>query len=451
MKTYQQALVLGFGKSGEAAARLLMGEGTAVTVVDAHTSLEHEQRAEPMRAAGANILLHKQIPPDVPFDVCVISPGIPITSSWATTCRQRSIPIISELELGWSRFSGKTIAVTGTNGKSTIVKLLADMLCQSGVNAVACGNYGYPVSAVVNDTDVDCLVMEVSTFQLESVHTFRADINVLLNIHPDHLDRHADFKEYVSLKVALFEHIHASDISIVPYEWKSRIPSSIQAHGIWITFGIEEDADYRYENSVIMAPDSTRISLADSYFNNPILGVNAAAACAVALTYALPPQNIEKGLQAFRPLPHRMEVVGIQEGVTYINDSKSTTLTSVKAALEMISGPVRLIAGGILKEKDVSFLKEVLAQRVEAVYLIGEAAEKLKGAWGQVVPCVCCNTLEEAVMCAGKDTRQGEVVLLSPGCASFDQFNNYQHRGNRFKNSVTELEKEKQACRPFLR
>ncbi len=446
MKTFQHALVCGLGSSGEAAALLLRSEGTEVVAIDRGDAPALQARAAALTAAGVCVQLGAaEIPADA-FDVAVISPSIALNSPWALALKQRGIPLLAELELGWSRHRGKTIAVTGSNGKSTCVKWLAESLQAAGLRAAPAGNYGPPVARIVREQpDLDWLVLEVSTFQLETCQEFRPDIGILLNIFPNHLDRHGDMATYAALKASLFSNMVPDAVCLVPPTLLESVRRRSGGRGRWVTFGLDATCDWYFRDGKIFHHDLGIADLRGTRFDNEILG-QAGAAVVAALTAAGPgPAAAIQAARAFQPLPHRMQPVAEIGGVRFVNDSKATNLTALAAAVTMTSGRVRLIAGGLLKEKDLGTVKDLLAKKVEAVYLIGRAAPDMAEAWSGAVPCRMCGTLAAAVEQAAAEARAGETVLLSPACASFDQFKSFEERGDLFAELVVALEKMESA------
>lgn len=446
VKRLTHALVLGLGDSGASAAALLRAEGAAVTALDKADTPELRSRAQALTAQDVRVQLGATSIPNGRFDVCVVSPGIPIFSPWLVEMGRRGVPLVSELELGWSRRAGRTVAVTGSNGKSTAVKWLAESLQQAGVRAAPVGNYGPAVSRVVRESpDLDWMVLEVSSFQLETVSAFRAEVGILLNLNPNHLDRHGDMGTYLRAKARLFSNAAGSDVCIVHESLLERVRPLAGGRGRWVTFGTSAGADYRYEAGEVLRGGKVLAEVGGTYFGNDVLGVTAAAVTAGVEACGLGTDCVARAARVFRPLPHRMETVAEWKGIRFINDSKATNLSAMAAALRMAPGKVRLIAGGLVKEKDFSFVKELLAQRVVGVYLIGLATEDMASAWSDVVPCFRCGTIDVAVRKAGADARAGETVLLSPATASFDQFRNFEERGSRFAQLVRNLVEEEAA------
>lgn len=432
-------MVCGLGASGMAAARLLRAEGADVFAVDERDTSEGRQNAEILSALGCAVALGAKTPPEGDFDGAIASPGLPADAPFLAEVRRRGIPLISEMELGWSRFRGRTLAVTGSNGKSSVVKALAECLVLAGMRAVPCGNYGLPVcQAVAEFPDADWLVIEASSFQLETCADFRPDIGVLLNVSANHLDRHGTMEVYARLKARLFARQREGDLALTPPEWQERVRRESGGRGAWQTFGGEADADHRYEAGRLSHKGGGDIGIAGSYFDNEVLGTNAAALVGAARAAGIPPEAVQAALLGFGPLPHRAQPAGEFRGVRYVDDSKATNLSALIASVRMQDRPVWLIAGGRPKEADFSAAVPILKERVRGVFLIGEAASAMAAAWGDAVPCEDCGTLNRAVAAARRAARPGEVVLLAPACTSYDQFRTYAERGDAFRKFASE-------------
>ena len=421
MEMYRTALVLGYGRSGKAAERLLRAEGIEVFV------LTEESAGLP------EVLL---VLKENKFDVCIVSPGFALSHPWIDAVREAGVPLLSELELGWSRHRGKTVAVTGSNGKSTAVKWICEMLQLAGLKAEIGGNYGIPAcETVLENPGLDWLVLEVSSFQLETVRDFRADVAVLLNILPNHLNRHGTMEIYRRTKARIFGSSSPSgDVCLVPVDLLSRLREDLGGvERAWTTFGASPEADYFYQDGQVFRSSEPVMNLSGTPFDSPIVGgCTGVAVAAVAEACGVPFQTAEAAARVFEPLPHRLQRVGEIGGVTYINDSKATNLSAVAAALQACRPNVHLIAGGVAKESDYTFIKEILAERVRSIYVIGQVSRAMYLAWNGVCPCVECGTLEIAFNTARNAAKPGETILLSPGCASFDQFISFEERGERF-------------------
>ncbi len=420
MKHYHKALLLGYGRSGQAAEQLLQAEGTETLVISQETAGD----AELARALTDQV-----------FDVCIVSPGFGLEHPWMCAVRDAGIPLRSELELGWSRHTGKTVAVTGSNGKSTAVKWICEAMQAAGLKAAIGGNYGIPASSVVlRQPDLDWLVLEVSSFQLETVAEFHADIGVILNILPNHLDRHGSMETYRRVKSRIFgASAFPGDACLVPAEWLDCLRSELGADRQWITFGDTAAADYRFQDGVVYQGSEAVLDLSGTPFDSPVIGgCTGAAVAALSRAAGIPANAVESAARNFVPLPYRMQQLGKIGGVAYVNDSKSTNLAAMAAAVQAVDGGVHLVAGGLPKESDYTFVKEILAERVRRIYVIGQASRAMYQAWSGVCPCVECDTLEKAFQAAKKAAKAGETILLSPACASFDQFRSFEERGACF-------------------
>ena len=439
MAAASRAMVCGLGASGVAAARLLRAEGADVVAVDERDTPEIRRSAAALADLGVVAVPGASTPPVGQFDLAVASPGLPADGAFLSEIRRRGIPLTSELELGWSRFRGRTVAVTGSNGKSGVVKALAEAFAAAGRRAVPCGNYGLPAcQAVLDEPGADWLVLEASSFQLETCGAFRPDVGVLLNVLPNHLDRHGDMETYAKLKARLFARQGEADAALVPPEWRERFRAWSGGRGRWTTFGSGPDADYAYSPGRIAERGGAAIDLSGSYFDNEVLGPNAAALVGAARAAGLPPEAVRDALRRFEPLPHRAQVVAVSGGVRWVDDSKATNLSAMVASIRMQRRPVWLIAGGRPKEADFSAAVPVLKERTRGAFLIGEAAAAMAAAWSAATPCETCGTLERAVAAARRVARRGDVVLLAPACTSYDQFRNYGERGDAFRNFASE-------------
>jgi UDP-N-acetylmuramoylalanine--D-glutamate ligase len=432
-----RAFVLGASVSGEWSARLLLSRGGRVTLLDESEGTKLAEVAERVRAAGGEVLFGKRALPEGEVDVCVASPAFAMNHVWIRACQERNIPVISELELGACYWCGKMIAITGSKGKSSLVKFCSDTLNLAGLSASPAGNYGIPLCQLVMEKpDLAWAVVEVSSFQMEHSPTFHPQIALLLNFQPDHLDRHADLAEYKELKFRMFANMGRNDYALLPAELEEEGLMNPQVPTY--RFGSKKESDWYYDQGVIaQRQDAIRLEIRGTWFDNEILGIAAAAGSAILLRAGVPKEVVIQGFKTFKPLSHRVQVVGKDaKGVTWVDDSKATSLTALAAALKMVKPPIRLIAGGLLKEKDLIFLKDLLTQTTKKVYLIGQCAGEMEDAWASAVPCEIYGTIDRAVAAAAQESQSHETVLLSPGTASFDQFSSYRERGERFTQLV---------------
>ncbi|HTS17137.1 MAG TPA: UDP-N-acetylmuramoyl-L-alanine--D-glutamate ligase [Verrucomicrobiae bacterium] len=446
----KDVVVLGLGRSGMAAASLLQRDGAHVVVRDESTGDQLQERAMRLRRLGVRVELGNQFDRTTHFDLAVVSPGIAPERPIVREMLTQNTPLLSELELAYRFCLCPIIAITGTNGKTTTTELIAAMLAGCGKRTTAAGNIGTAFSdAVEASAGLDAVVLEVSSFQLEKIEQFRASVAVLLNITPDHLDRYESMDAYAAAKSFIFMNQRPEDTAVVSVEALEalrRMGIGIKARPITFSaYSREADVwlDW-FDNDTIWCrlPECHGILLKMSETN--LRGVhnaeNVLATLATGLAMGLPVSRMREAICSYCPQPHRCEFVADIDGVTYINDSKATNVDAVEKALRSLPGRAVLIAGGRDKGLDFTSLKEVVANKVKLVVLIGEAQGKMWRAWSKVTPCVRASSMEEAVRLAASHARRGDTVLLSPACASFDMFENYEHRGEEFKRQVFNLQ-----------
>lgn len=436
----KKVAVLGAGLSGTAAALLLRSEGADVTVLDsADEKALLKSTIENLRARGITVRCGPAAEEGgSPYDFVVLSPGIDPTSKLATNVSSRQIEPMGELELGWRSVSAPVIAITGTNGKTTTTELIAQMLNACGQRTIACGNIGKPLSEVaLEQPPLDVLTVEVSSFQLETIRTFRPSISLWLNFAPDHLDRYRSVAEYRAAKLRIFENQTAADIAVV--NANEELPKIAAKK---ITFSAYTyNADFRFENGAIVYQDTPVLRMGEAKLRGAHNIENIMAALAVGLSRGLSFAQMVPPLTEYEPQPHRCEFVREVGEVTYINDSKATNLDAVEKALRAQSERVILIAGG--KDKGFNFetLRSLVSQKVRAAVLIGEMAERIAKDWKSAVPSEIAHSLADAVERAHRIAKPGEVVLFSPGTSSFDMFKSYADRGDQFRALVHALPK----------
>jgi UDP-N-acetylmuramoylalanine--D-glutamate ligase len=430
--------------------KLLLRRGVGVFV----SCKAESEASRALRQMGAEILVGDPVDAarrfvgSKPVDpVAVFSPGIPMTEPEAVFCRRAGIAILGELELGAEWLRSRLIAVTGSKGKSSCVKLIADTLCMGGVTAVPCGNYGTALCEVADGANPPAVaVVECSSFQLETIgNVFKPSTAIILNLSRDHLDRHLTMEAYRDTKLGLFRNMREEDLALLP-------AASGDAYGLLagfrrlygrdaVTFGNGADAQWRYtRGSVANEGNGFRANVAGSYFDHDVLGPAAAASCAVLWAEGLSVGAVEAGFREFKPLAHRMQLVREVGGVRFVDDSKATSIAALLAGASMSRPPVYLIAGGRLKERITATGKEVVTSGVKKAYLIGECMEEMDSAWSAEIPTERCGSLSEAVSAAFRDAPCGGTVLLSPGTASFDQFKDYKQRGEVFTRLVHDLQ-----------
>ena len=445
----RDVLVLGLGRSGMAAAALLQRDGAHVVVRDEGDNDELAERAHRLRQLGVRVELGNHFDAAARFDFAVVSPGIAPERPVLTELRRQKTPVLSELELAYRYCLCPIVAITGTNGKTTTTELIHLMLETAGKRAFAAGNIGTALSdAAEQSAGLDALVVETSSFQLECIEQFRPTIAIWLNLTPDHIDRHGSLEEYARAKARIFMNQTADDYAIVSVEvlqWLNRL--GIHPKARFLTFSAYGAAADLWVDPVdgqtlwCQLPECRGILLKmdETNLRGRHNAENILATVAAGLALQLPVTSIREALGTYCPQPHRCEVVAAKEGVTFINDSQATNVDAVEKALRSLPGPVVLIAGGRDKGLNFSTIKEVIAEKVKLAVLIGETQEKIDHAWGEVTPCERARTMGEAVRMAARHARCGDTVLLSPACASFDMFQNYEHRGDEFKKAVLAL------------
>ena len=449
----KRVLVIGLGNSGTAATELLLRRGASVLALDDADNTQLKATAAKLRRAGATVRLGSNVAAEGEFDFAVVSPGVPSNNKTLQEITARGVPVISELELGYQHSLCLNVAITGTNGKTTTTELIDRLLQGNQTKTIAAGNIGTPISEVIEQTrELDVLTLEVSSYQLERTEYFRPAVAVMLNITPDHMDRYTSMEEYIRAKARIFMNQQPFDFAIIQSEalkklqaLKIEIPSKI------ITFSAtDREADIYFDRGLLVSRmtdwSGPLLDMDKCKLRGPHNAENLMAALAVGRAFRVPLDRMVSVLASYEPAPHRCEVVAEINGVTYINDSKATNVDALHKALLSVTTRVQgqpnvwLIAGGKDKSLEYHELGPVLSQRVKGAFLIGETREKIRAAWGLFIPCSVTDSLLEAVTEAARSAALGDVVLLSPACSSFDQFQNYQERGDVFRRAVIELQ-----------
>lgn len=435
--------IIGLGLSGEAAAELLLRQGQAVTVFDDRAGGDREERADRLRSRGAAVRLGPGAAEGWEgYATAVVSPGIPPGHPLLLRARREGTPVISEVELASRFLRGRLVAVTGTNGKTTTVSLLVEIFRRSGREAAAGGNIGYPLSRVALEAgDTPVVVAEISSFQLENVAAFRPGTAVFLNLAPDHLDRYPSVREYGAAKLKIFARQGRGDNAVIPGELADFLSPAVPPGVRKITWG--EGGEIRFQRGKLVSgfPGGEEVILpeAEIAVSSPAFRSAALAAAAAARAEGVGGEAIAAALKSFPGLPHRLEYLGEVGGVGFYNDSKATNPAAAAAALEALDRPVTWLAGGRNKGLDFSYFRSFLPGPVKRAILIGESREELGRVLEGRVPFGYADTLREAVTGAFRKAEPGEAVLLSPGCASFDMFEDYRARGDSFRKLVREL------------
>jgi UDP-N-acetylmuramoylalanine--D-glutamate ligase len=438
----RHALVLGLGISGMEAARLLAKNGARVTVRDDGDTPILRSRAADLRALGMQVELGPSVRHSSEgFHFAVLSPGIDPRAPLVKSLVEARLPLMGELEFAFHFCRCPIVAITGTNGKTTTTELIGAVFKAAGRPAITSGNIGIAFSqAAGQSAGLEAMVLEVSSFQLECIQRFRPRVAVHLNLTPDHLDRHPSLEAYKRAKWRIFENQTSDDIAVV--NTALELPSGLRARRVTFdAFG--GDADYVFRDGWLCHHSDRVLPMAETNLIGPHNAENLLAALAAADAWNLPREAACQAFRKYRPLPHRLESTAVIDGITYINDSKATNIDALEKALLAMHNPVILIAGGKDKGLDFSGLTALVRAKVKAVVLIGEMTEKLRRTWGEAVPCHLAASLESAVRQATTLARPGEVVLLSPGCSSYDMFRNYEERGDRFRQATHDLAKNK--------
>jgi UDP-N-acetylmuramoylalanine--D-glutamate ligase len=450
----KRVLVVGLARTGVAASLFCSARGARVTATDRKTEADLAETVVLLRAAGVALSLGGHELANLrEQDFLVASPGVPVNAPVLDKARKIGIPVWSEIELAWRFLRGKLIAITGSNGKTTTTSLVAHILRTSGIPTLVGGNIGVPLlSLVESSTDATVTVAEISSFQLENINEFRPEIGVLLNLTPDHLDRHASFDEYAGAKMRMFENQSERDAAILNSddpEVTRRMPNGPRVY--WFSrkkrvaagaFFLGEKLFFRADGDETQLLRRSDITLRGEHNVENVL-----AACSAAFLVGVPIAGITAGVKSFPGVEHRLEFVGDVAGVQFYNDSKATNVDAALKAIEAFPKPqansekgrLIVILGGKDKGSPYTPLRDPLAGRARDVLLIGAATEKIAADLEGAAPLERAGTLERAVQIAKNRAKAGDIVLLAPACASFDQFENYEQRGRVFKELVAKL------------
>ncbi len=450
---YSKATIIGAARSGVAAAKLLKRKGMNVFLSDATKEekiggafLEEIRKNEIAHELGS----HSSRVYDA--DVMVVSPGVPQTSEVIQTALKKGIDVVSEIEAASWFCKGKVIAITGTNGKTTTTTLIGEMFKDAGYKTFVCGNIGIAFSDVVDQTDEkSIIVLETSSFQLDNIKTFRPFISILLNITPDHLDRYESFDKYIESKMRIAENQDKTDYFVFNYDDElvknsTRMNPNVQQSAFSLNPSVKDSVTTgAYLNNLDLVyfyymGEENIIDTQNLIIKGQHNVYNAMASVISAKIFGIEKDYIKKTLENFKGVEHRLEFVRTLEGVKYYNDSKATNVNSVWYALKGFSEPLVLILGGKDKGNDYSQIEKEVKQHVKHIIAIGESRQKVYDYFNKILPVTIADTMEDAVSKATNNAAPGEVVLLSPACASFDMFDNYEHRGAEFKRIVNSLQ-----------
>jgi len=444
---WNRVLVYGLGLSGRAATAFLRRRGVEVVGIDARPADQLE--LGPLADDGGVEVLAGGEPAALPagVDGVVLSPGVPGDRALLAEARGRGVPVVAEVELAFPFLAGPVVGITGSNGKSTTTAMTGHLLRSAGIAAEVCGNIGLPLSEVADGEPGRTFVVELSSFQLEATDTFRPRAAALLNLSPDHLDRYPDMSAYAAAKRRIFQRQGADDVAVLNADDAAVAPLAVPSRRR--TFSRHSGSDPRVVDGCALVADAVieagsgreLFRTADVPLPGPHHLENAMAAALLALAAGVPAESLPAALRSFKGLPHRTEPVGEVGGVRFFDDSKGTNVGATAKALEgFADGSVHLILGGRGKGTGLGDeLIDLIRRKARRVYLIGEEAERFGRELAGVVPLHRSERLEVAVPEAAAAARPGETVLLSPACASFDQFRNYHHRGEVFQQLVRDV------------
>ena len=450
----KKILVVGLGMTGIATARFLKNMGAVVTVTDMAKEDELGESVAIIRKLGINMELGSH--ENSTFenaDLIVLSPGVPHAIPQIQRAKDKGIDVLGEIELASKFIDQPVIAITGTNGKTTTTTLLGEMLKSSGFNVFVGGNIGSPLIGYVDrEEKAEIVVVEVSSFQLDTIESFKPKVGVLLNITEDHLDRYKDFTAYAKSKCRIFENQNSSDTAVLNGDDPliRKLTENIKSNKLFFAAekNNEEGAVVNGNNITLFSEKMPEPGKQKTYdlSGTSIKGKhnieNASAACLAALSAGGTIEGIQTALDNFKGLPHRLEYVATVNGVKYFNDSKATNVDAVIRALECFSDRVILIMGGRNKGADFDSLRDIVRHITKKVIAIGEAKENIISSFNGVVPVNTSATMEDAVFTACDAAKPGDVVLLSPACSSFDMYNDYTHRGKVYCEAVELLKKD---------
>jgi UDP-N-acetylmuramoylalanine--D-glutamate ligase len=445
----KKVLVVGMARTGLATVKFLQSKGSLVSATEARPKEEMREAVEALGAMGvpaewgghqAETLLKP--------DLIVVSPGVDLNTGPIQAALKRGKRVIGEIELAYHFIHAPVLAVTGTNGKTTTTLLLGEMLKEEGLRVGVGGNVGEPLILFADGGPWDALVVEISSFQLETIEAFRPRFAILLNITEDHLDRYPRYEDYIEAKVRIFQNQTPEDTAVLNKDdpLVARYGRNAKARKAFFSLQEKvEEGSFLNGQSVVLKVGGREeeYSLAGASLKGIHNVENMMASLTAARLFGCSKKAIQAALHRFRGLEHRLELVREIEGVRYYNDSKGTNVGSVVKSLQSFSEPVILIAGGKDKKGDLSPLQPLIRSRVKQLILIGEAKERMRRELGGLTETATANTLEEAVRLARHQARRGEVVLLSPACSSFDMFKDYKERGRVFKEAVLALKGSK--------
>lgn len=439
--------IIGAARSGIAAAELALRKGAIPFISDSAT--------EEKLASNLNLIKELNIEFEVgghsekiyDSELMIISPGVPTNSEIIQKARTKNIKVISEIEFASMFCSGKMIAITGTNGKTTTTSLVGHLLTTAGIKNFVAGNIGNAFSSIADKVSPDeFVVLEISSFQLDLIEKFKPFISAILNITPDHLNRYDnEITKYAKSKQRIYENQTEEDYLIINNDSELLIENLNKISSKTLKFSTKEqlnDGCSLLNDKIIYKENSKELfscNVGDIFIKGEHNIQNAMCAVIVGKILSIDNQNIKDALSSFKGVEHRIEFIRTVNGVSYFNDSKATNVDSVIVALKSFENPILLILGGQDKGNDYSLIEDLVKKRVKKIYAVGESAQKVYDYFNRIVSTQICADFQEIVNLTKNDAKENDVVLLSPACASFDMFNNYEHRGKVFKEIVNKL------------
>jgi UDP-N-acetylmuramoylalanine--D-glutamate ligase len=431
--------VLGLARSGEAAALALRERGETVMACDSGHSEAAVAVAGRLSEAGVEVHLDVSgLALAARAGTLIKSPGVPASAPAVLAARERGLAVLGEVELGWRLLANEFIAVTGTNGKTTTTEWIGHIHREAGAPVAVAGNVGTALTSLIGSVDPRATVVcEVSSFQLEDTSAFAPEVAVLTNLEPDHLDRHGTFDAYVAAKLKIFTNQGNDDVAVAP---QGLGLEDLGGCARRVCVGSNPGAEVSSRAGQVWWNDEVLLAAGEVSLPGEHNLANAMSAAAACLARGLDSEDVARGLRTFAGVAHRLELIATHDGVVYVNDSKATNVASTLVALRSYASGVHLIAGGRGKQQDFSPLAPVVAERCAGVYLIGEAARELEAALAPAgVPLRACGDLASALEAARSAARPGDTVLLSPACASYDQYADFEARGDHFRALVEAL------------
>lgn len=444
----KKVLVLGAARSGLAAAEFLKKKGAEVTLADAKSLAQLGEPVKKLASMGVQLALDGNYPDPTDYHFLVVSPGVPLTVPTVEKAYRSYVPVISEVELAFRYAEAPIVAITGTNGKTTTTSLVGQIFKDAGINTLVAGNIGLPLVSAIEDYDEDDIVVaEVSSFQLETIQTFRPKVAAILNITPDHLDRHGSVENYIQAKSRIFGNQMPFDYTVLNYDDANTAALAKQTMGRVIFFSRKHILDqgvYIQNGDIVVTMDGTTTKILPVEKLNIPGGhnlENALAAVACTFPLGVDAEKLAATLSTFKGVPHRLETVATVNGVRYVNDSKATNPDAAIKALEAFEQPIVLIAGGLNKGSSFDEFAKRIKEKVRVLILLGKDGVQIKEAaealgYQNIIE---VQNYQEAVCAAYQIAKPNEVVLLSPACASWDMFKSYEERGDLFRELVLKL------------